>query len=125
MSRELTTAVAEYEQELGIRPGTFCAYDVEAECVINLCDNAVLSAYNIEPADRFCAWKSMVLVHKQRPVTWDIFDRLMAEGAVGVLVPSARATGGTNLVLWHWNGSAQCTVRVLDPLHDLPDRPAL
>ena len=93
--------------------------------MINLCDSGVLSACNIEPADRFCAWKSTLLVDKQRPVTWEISDRLIAEGAAGVLVPSVRAAGGTNLVLWHWNDSPQRTVRVLDPLHDLSDSPPL
>jgi hypothetical protein len=29
MSEEFSTAVAEYEQDLGIRPGTLCAYDVK------------------------------------------------------------------------------------------------
>jgi RES domain-containing protein len=125
MSGELTTAVAEYEQDLGIRPGTFCAYDVGAEGVINLCDNAVLSDYDIEPADRFCTWKSTLLVCNQRPVTWEIFDRLIADGIAGVLVPSARAAGGTNLALWHWNDSPHRTVRVLDPLRDLPNHQPL
>ena len=36
MSADLSTAVAEYEQELGIRPGTFVAYDVDVEGVVDL-----------------------------------------------------------------------------------------
>jgi RES domain-containing protein len=42
---------------------------------------------------------------------------LIAEGASGVLVPSACLTGGTNLALWRWNDTS---VRSLDPQAGLP-----
>ena len=120
VSVELTTAVAEYEQDLGIRPGTFCAYDVMADGILDLCDDAVLDACGIRPADRFCAWKAILLIHHQRPPTWDLADRLIAGGASGALVPSDQAKGGVNLVLWRWNDSPSRTVIALDPMRDLP-----
>ena len=43
MSEAFATAVAEYEQELGIRPGTLCAYDVEAEDIVDLTDAPTLT----------------------------------------------------------------------------------
>ena len=55
MPIKLTTAVAAYEQDLGIRRGTFCAYDVMADDVLYLRDDAVLAACSIGSADRFCA----------------------------------------------------------------------
>jgi RES domain-containing protein len=120
MSAELTTAVAEYQQDLGVRPGTFCAYDVVADHVLDLRDDAVLAACAIDPADRFCAWKAILLIHHRRPPTWDIANRLIAAGVAGVLFPSDQANGGTNLVLWRWNDTPNRTVSVLDPMHDLP-----
>ena len=39
MSEQFATAIAEYEQDLGIRPGMLCAYDVTADQVVDLCDS--------------------------------------------------------------------------------------
>jgi RES domain-containing protein len=123
MSAEFTTAVAEYQQDLGARPGTFCAYDVVADDVLDLRDAAVLAVHAIDPAERFCAWKAILLIHHRRPPTWDVADRLMSAGAAGVLVPSDRVKRGTNLVLWRWNDRPDRTVTALDPMRDLPDSP--
>ena len=120
MSVELTTAVAEYEQELGIRPGAFCAYDVAVADLLDLRDDVVLTACGIDADDCFCAWKSILLVRRQRPPGWDIAERLAAAGAAGVIVPSARPAGGSNLVLWRWNDAPHRIMRALDPLRDLP-----
>ena len=100
MSVELTAAVAQYEQDLGIRSGTFCAYDVVADDVLDLRDGTVLAACSIDPADRLCAWKAIWLIHHRRPPTWDIADGLIAAGASGVVLPLEQANGSTNLVLW-------------------------
>lgn len=120
MSSELMTAVAEYEQDLGIRPGTFCAYSVAVNRILDLRDQDVLVACGISPADRFCTWKAILLLRKLRPPGWDIADRLIAAGAAGILVPSAQGSGGTNLVLWHWNDAAGGSVEAFDPWADLP-----
>jgi len=120
MSTDLLTAVAEYEQEIGIRPGTFCAYDVDVAEVLDLTQPDVLAAFGIEPEVRFLPWKSILLVEHRRPPGWDIADRLTAAGIAGILVPSTRMPGGVNLVLWHWNDTPARRVVALDPQHDLP-----
>jgi RES domain-containing protein len=120
VSADLATAVAEYEQELGIRPGTFCAYDVDVAGVLDLCDDSVLAVCGIDPVVRLVPWKSVLLVEKGRPPGWDIAERLIAAGVAGILVPSARLPGGVNLVLWRWNDEADRTVIPLDPQRDLP-----
>jgi RES domain-containing protein len=86
MSIELATAVAEYEQDLGIRPGTFCGYDVMADDVLDLRDDEVLAACSIDPADRCCDWTAVLLIHHRCPPTWEIADRLIAIGAFGGVV---------------------------------------
>jgi RES domain-containing protein len=120
MSQDLSTAVAEYEQELGIRPGTFCAYDVAVAGVLDLLDLAVLAACDIDPATRFAAWKADLLLARRPPESWTVATRLMAAGIAGILVPSTRLSGGTNLVLWRWNDGADRVVTALDPQRDLP-----
>lgn len=120
MSADLTTAVAEYEQDLGIRPGTFCAYDVDVAGVLDLRDGEVLGAEAIDPAVRFIPWKSMLLLEGRRPPGWDIAERLIRAGVAGVLAPSVQLAGGTNLILWRWNDGRESSVTPLDPQRELP-----
>jgi RES domain-containing protein len=116
MSEAFTTAIAEYEQDLGIRPGTLCAYDVDVAPVIDLCNAAWIG-----PDVLRCPWKKIAFVDKARPPTWDIARRLFDAGAAGVRVPSVQVKkDGVNLVLWRWNDVPDRTVRALDPLADLP-----
>ena len=119
MSGDFVTAIAEYEQDLGIRPGTLCAYQVDLAGIVDLCDPATRSA-GAETTDLGCPWKHIALVLRQRPPTWELATRLAEDGAAGLRVPSTRAAAGINLVLWRWNDSAERRVDVLDPLHDLP-----
>jgi RES domain-containing protein len=120
MSADLATAVAEYEQELGIRPGTFCAYEVDIAGILDLCDDSVLALCRIDPAARVAPWKNLLLIERGRPAGWDIAVRLIAADVAGVLVPSARLAGGVNLVLWRWNDGPDRMVIPLDPQRDLP-----
>jgi RES domain-containing protein len=120
MSEAFATAIAEYEQDLGIRPGTLCAYDAEADGIVDLTAPETLSAIGLNPTDLVCPWKQIALIDKKRPPTWDLADRLIASGASGVRVPSVQARS-VKLVLWRWNAGPE-TPRViaLDPLGDLP-----
>jgi RES domain-containing protein len=120
LSAELTTAVAEYEQDIGIRPGTFCAYDVQVNGVVDLTSADVVTSLGIDPAERYAPWKSILLVDHLVPPGWRIAETLLSMGANGVLVPSVQLTGGTNLVLWRWNDAPGRTVIALDPQTDLP-----
>jgi len=119
-SADLTTAVAEYEQELGIPPATFCAYDVDVAGILDLRDSSVLAACGMAPEVRFAPWKTLLLIEQTRPPGWDIAERLVASGCAGILVPSVRLAGGGNLVLWRWNDAATRTVAASDPQGDLP-----
>jgi len=120
LSAELTTAVAEYEQDIGIRPGTFRAYDVRIERVLDLTSPDVLRSVNIDPVERYARWKTVLLMEHRIPPGWRIAETLTGLGVAGVLVPSVQATGGVNLVLWRWNDAPNGTVVALDPQTDLP-----
>jgi RES domain-containing protein len=120
MSERFETAIAEYEQDLGIRPGTLCAYAVDVAGVVDLADAAVRDALDITEADLRCPWKQIAFVARARPPGWDIARRLHGLGAAGARVPSVQPIGGANLVLWRWNDAPERKVEALDPLRDLP-----
>ena len=120
MSGDFVTTIAEYEQDLGIRPGTLCAYEADVAAIVDLRDPATRFAARVEMTDLSCAWKHIALVLHQRPPTWDLATRLVEEGAAEIRVPSVRAADGVNLVLWRWNDAAERRVDVLDPFRDLP-----
>lgn len=120
MSQNYVTAIAEYEQDLGIRPGTLCAYDVEVAGVVNLCDAEIRTRAGVELEELRSPWKHIALVLRQRPPTWVLAERLYQRGAAGVRVPSVQDPGGVNLVLWRWNDAPSRRVEILDPLGDLP-----
>jgi RES domain-containing protein len=117
MSEQFATAISEYEQDLGIRPGTLCAYDVDITAIVDLCDAVVPG---ISRDDLRCPWKQIAFVAKSRPPTWDIARRLFDAGAAGIRVASVQPVNGANLVVWRWNDAAGRTVVALDPLGDLP-----
>ena len=123
MSRAFEVAVAEYEQELGIRPGTLCAYDVHASAIADLTDSATLADLSLPAGFLLAPWKTIFLIEKKRPASWDLAERLLEAGIAGALVPSARARG-VNLVLWRWNEDDTCRISALDPLGDLPRDPS-
>ncbi len=120
LSEEIQTAFEEYQQDLLVRPGTFCAYRLNLSGVVDLCDPQVQSSAQVSPSVIFCAWKQILLVQKQIPPTWDAADRLIQLGFAGLRVPSAQRQGGVNLVVWQWNDIATRTVEVLDPRQDIP-----
>ena len=124
MSEAFATAVAEYEQDLGIRPGTLCAYQVSVGPVVDLCDEAILSSVGLTSDDLRCAWKKIAFIDKATPPGWVLAQRLVDTGIAGVRVPSVQARNGVNLVLWRWNDAPQRDVRALDPLGDLPKNQA-
>ncbi len=120
MSEDAATAIAEYEQELGIRPGMLCVYEVDVAEIVDLCDATICKRLRIDSAALHCAWKEIAFIRGGRPPSWTIANRLFKRGASGVYAPSTRQAGGRNLVLWRWNDGPARSVKVLDPLGDLP-----
>ena len=113
LSETIETAFAEYQQELGVRPGTFVAYDVQSALVADLTVDGAPGA-----ADLLAPWKEAAFVQKVDPATWRLADELRSN-VDGVRVPSAQYPGGVNLVLWRWNDSGGPTVSFFDPNTEL------
>ncbi len=120
LSKDYITAISEYEQDLGIRPGTLCAYDVDIKGIVDLTDPQVQIVCSVTSEILVCAWKEIWLVQKQRPATWNLANRLRSHNYVGIRVPSVRHFSGVNLVLWYWHNHPDCCITVLDPTGDLP-----
>lgn len=119
MSEDFATAVAEYEQDLGIRPGTLCAYEVESARIVDFGDARTLAALGVNAATLNNPWKQIAFVEKRAPPTWSLAKRLIAQDMDGLRAPSAQARG-FNLILWRWNAEGAAKVAALDPLRDLP-----
>lgn len=119
MSEEFATAVAEYEQDLGIRPGTLCAYDVKSERIADLADPRTLEAVGVDAAVLRSPWQHVAFVEKRKPPAWALAEHLLAENINGIRVASVQATRH-NLVLWRWNVEGAARVLALDALRDLP-----
>jgi RES domain-containing protein len=120
LSEGIDTAFAEYQQDLLVRPGTFCAYQVNVLGIVDLCNAQTCKALALDRTILLSPWKTILLVDKQTPPTWELSRLLLNQGFAGVRVPSAQMNTGVNLVLWRWNDDPSRQVEVLDPRGDLP-----
>lgn len=120
LSEELLTAIAEYEQELGIRPGTFCAYDLDVASIVDLMEDRIRERLRVTLDDLLAPWQEIALAQGRQPPTWALAERLLVDGCAGVRVPSAMLPGGINIVLWRWNDAPGRRVVAHDPLGDPP-----
>jgi RES domain-containing protein len=120
LSESIDTAFAEYQQDLQVRPGTFCAYQLDVSGIVDLCNAQVCKAISVDQASLLSPWKEILLVEKRTPSTWELSQQLITQGFAGVRVPSAQMKEGVNIVLWRWNDDPSRRVAVLDPKGELP-----
>ena len=103
-------------------PLTVCAYDVDVEDIIDLTIEQSRRQEHVELAEMACIWEEE-FANGREPASWRIGQRLVTQGASGMLAPSfatgARA-GMTNLVLWNWGPDMPHRVVVHDPAGRLP-----
>lgn len=103
-------------------PLTLCSYDADVEDVIDLRSRKERRAMRATLHDMGCAWFSDMKAGKQ-PASWTLAERLIADGASGILVPSFanRATATDfNLVLWKWSDRHPYKIVPYDPAGLLP-----
>lgn len=120
LSEEVETALAEYQQNMlrTPKPGMLAAYTVDIDEMIDLTDSNTLSSLGIDNKALECPWKILRSRGEAVP-TWDLVDRLIADGVAGARVSSFAAAGGINVVLWDWQAPPN-VVNVSDPDDDLP-----
>lgn len=103
-------------------PLTVCSYDVDVDDIVDLRTEAERKAAGVTITDLNCAWMADVSAGRE-PASWTLSKRLIASGAVGVLVPSFAVHAkpdAENLVLWRWGGDLPNRVLVVDPNEQLP-----
>jgi RES domain-containing protein len=67
-----------------------------------------------------CAWRQIARIDKKIPPSWKLADSVITAGLRGILFPSLRHAGGTNLVVFPANLVDGDSVAVHDPDHRLP-----
>lgn len=98
-------------------PLTVCSYDVDVDDLVDLRTETARDAADVSYAEMACGW-AMDLASGNKPASWDVAERLIANGAAGILVPSfARGARPNmiNLVLWRWGPRRLHRVTVYDP----------
>lgn len=106
-------------------PLTICSYDVDMDDLVDLRSSEARDAAGVTMDDLGCAW-AYDMHTGRKPASWRVVERLLANGASGVLVPSfARGARPDqhNLVLWRWGASMPHYVAVVDPAGRLPRDP--
>lgn len=118
-SERFETAWLEAQQgfPLKTQPLTLCTYEVDCGPLLDLCDTAIQQQVRSNPHE----WMSEAWLDKkqrnQLVIAWEIADRLIKMGFVGIRVPS-QAEGAigrdVNVVLWKWSRQTPTMVRVID-----------
>jgi len=120
----IMTAVKEANQGLAYRidPCVLCSYDVDCKDIVDLRKPEDREGAGIRHEDMACAWMDF-LAEGKRPPSWAIYERLIGQGAAGILVSSfapGADTADQNLVLWSWGEDLPHRVTVIDPSGRLP-----
>lgn len=120
----IMTAIKEISQGFAHRldPTVLCSYDVDCEDIVDFTSEQGRGEVSVTFDEMACAWAS-ALAQGARPVSWSIYDRLVADGTAGILVPSfapGAEAQDCNLVLWNWDSKLPHKVEVFDPSGRLP-----
>ncbi|WP_323806068.1 RES family NAD+ phosphorylase [Mesorhizobium sp. AR02] len=67
-----------------------------------------------------CAWRQVARIDRKIPSSWKLADLVITAGLGGILFPSLRHAGGTNLVIFPANFVKGDHVAVHEPDHRLP-----
>lgn len=118
------TAIKEANQGFARRidPCVLCSYAVDCEDIADLTTEEGRRAHAVSWGEMASAWAS-ALAEGARPASWAVHDRLTAQGAAGILVPSfapGAEAEDVNLVLWRWGPEPPHQVVVFDPSGRLP-----
>ena len=123
-ARELSTAWAEYNQGFVQHPALIARLELSGASLADLTDDRILEGLGIGPGIHLCEWRAM-LDDGLAPDTHLLRERLIADGAHGVIYPSFMSPGGTCVALWRWNADgAPPRLETVDPEQRLPRSPA-
>jgi RES domain-containing protein len=121
LSTDTDTALAEYRQDNMLTPPATLVI-----CQVTLDRVADFSAgYNPEDwellwEDWDCNWRELWVRDKIEPPSWLIGDAVRAEGVKGILFPTTKHPGGTNLAVYAELLTPDDRIEVHDPDSRLP-----
>lgn len=101
-------------------PATLVAYTVTLGDVADLSEGFDPRHWDAAWADWNCSWREIARIDKKVPASWKLADAVISAGLRGILFPSLRHAGGTNLVIFSANLVDGDEVSVHDPDHRLP-----
>lgn len=125
LSAEPETALAEYQQGSSlVSPGTLAAYHVTANDVVDFSNGFDAEVWAADWTNWATDWRYVARIERRTPETWIIGDALIRAGRRGLLFPSIRRSGGTNLVIFSGNLTSGEGIQVHDPESRLPVDPS-
>lgn len=116
---EMSTAWAEYNQGFVQHPALIAQLELKDAALADLTDKAVLEHLGFDAAVHSEEWRDIV-DKGGVPRSYDLRQKLLADGFDGVIYPSFMSPGGTCVSLWRWNGDYQPALSVIDPDNRLP-----
>jgi RES domain-containing protein len=121
LSRTVETALEEYRQGASIAPpATVAAYKASLEKVADLSAGYDPASWSPGWGEWDCNWRKVARIEMKVPPSWLLSDSLIVEGFGGLLFPSLRRPGGTNLVVFNANLADADKLQVHDPDNRLP-----
>ena len=121
LSRGPQTALEEYRQGASIvPPATLAAYRITLAAVADLSQGFEPKIWDDAWKEWDCAWRKIARIDRKVPPSWKLADVVITTGLRGMLFPSLRHAGGTNLVIFPANLVDGDGVSVHDPDHRLP-----
>ncbi len=121
LSRAPQTALEEYRQGSSLtRPATLAAYKIDLQQVVDFSAGYDPNVWAAAWASWDCDWRKIYNILGKIPPSWPLADAAISAGYGGILFPSLRHPGGTNLVVFGANLSASDSVEVHDPDESLP-----
>lgn len=125
LALEAETAIAEYQQLSSLMPpATLVNYTVTVDSVVDFRGGFDPGNWDALWADFFCEWRKLWFNDHIEPPSWVLGDEVIASGAKGILFPSTRRSGGTNLVLYNESLGPTDVVMPYDPASALPQNQA-
>lgn len=120
LALEPETALAEYSQtEPFFGPGTIACYQIELARVADF-SAGYGPKWDALWLEWDCAWKRLAFIEDIEPPTWLMADAVVASEASGLLFPSTKRLGGTNLVIYPDQLREGDALQVHDPDGALP-----
>lgn len=121
LSRCIETAIAEYQQDDPlIPPGTLVTYRVALSRIVDFEAGYIRGVWDELWSDWDCEWRKHVLYEHIEPPSWLLGDLAVERRAKGILFPSTRHAGGSNLVVYSAQLEEGDELSAYDPHGDLP-----